>query len=139
MWNTLIQSLCELTQKMDNLLDQLQTSAPTIGGGPAGRIGTSISPVLKQGAGPVQLVNPNPMRLGIIVQNNSDGEFMIALDENRIDEMYYTVRLKPGETLHMDERQFKDIYKGGMMGQWDEASGALETSKALVTEIFWTL
>ena len=139
MWNTLIQSLCELTQKMDNLLDQLQTNAPTIGGGPAGRIGTSISPVLKQGTQPVKLVNANPMRLGIIVQNSSDGEFMIALDENRIDEMYYTFRLKPGETLHMDERQFKDIYKGGMMGLWDEASGALETSKALVTEIFWTL
>jgi hypothetical protein len=25
-----------------------------------------------------------------------------------------------------------------MMGLWDEDSGALETSKALVTEIFWT-
>ncbi|WP_440999891.1 hypothetical protein [Fodinibius sp. SL11] len=78
------------------------------------------------------------MRLGVIIQNNSDGEFMVALDENRIDERYYTFRLKPGETLHMDERQFKELYKGGMMGLWDEESGALETSKALVTEIFWS-
>jgi len=138
MWNSLIQSLCELTQKMDSLLDQLRAGSPSIGIGPAGRIGTSISPVLKQGTSPVKLVNGNPMRLGVIIQNSSDGEFMIALDENRIDDMYYTFRLKPGETLHMDERQFKELYKGGMMGLWDETSGALETSKALVTEIFWT-
>ena len=138
MWNNLIQSLCELTQKMDALLDQLKENAPSIGIGPAGRIGTSISPVLKQGTKPIKLVNGNPMRLGVIIQNNSDGEFMVALDENRIDDMYYTFRLKPGETLHMDERQFKELYKGGMMGLWDETSGALETSKALVTEIFWT-
>lgn len=78
------------------------------------------------------------MRLGVIVHNNSDGEFMVALDENRIEDRHYTFKLKPGETLHMDERQFKEIYKGGMMGLWDEASGALDTSKALVTEIFWT-
>jgi len=138
MWNSLIQSLCELTQKMDVLLDQLKVNAPSIGGGPARRIGTSISPVLKQGTQPVKLVNGNPMRLGVIIQNSSDGEFMIALDENRIDERYYTFRLKPGETLHMDERQFKELYKGGMMGLWDEESGALENSKALVTELFWT-
>jgi hypothetical protein len=138
MWNSLIQSLCELTQKMDALLDQLKVNAPSIGIGPAGRIGTAISPVLKQGTNPVKLVNGNPMRLGVIIQNSSDGEFMIALDENRIDERYYTFRLKPGETLHMDERQFKELYKGGMMGLWDETSGALENSKALVTEIFWT-
>ena len=138
MWNNLIQSLCELTQKMDALLDQLKENAPSIGIGRAGRIGTSISPVLKQGTKPIKLVNGNPMRLGVIIQNNSDGELMVALDENRIDDMYYTFRLKPGETLHMDERQFKELYKGGMMGLWDETSGALETSKALVTEIFWT-
>lgn len=138
MWNSLIQSLCELTQKMDVLLDQLRAGSPSIGIGPAGRIGTSISPVLKQGNQPVKLVNGNPMRLGVIIQNNSDGEFMVALDENRIDGMYYTFRLKPGETLHMDERQFKELYKGGMMGLWDEESGALENSKALVTELFWT-
>lgn len=138
MWNNLIQSLCELTKKMDSLLDQLKVNAPSIGIGAAGRIGTSISPVLKQGTKPIKLVNGNPMRLGVIIQNNSDGEFMVALDENRISDMYYTFRLKPGETLHMDERQFKELYKGGMMGLWDETSGALETSKALVTEIFWT-
>ena len=63
---------------------------------------------------------------------------MIALDENRIDGRYYTFKLKPGETLHMDERQFKEIYKGGMMGLWDQTTGPEETSMALVTELFWT-
>jgi len=138
MWNSLIQSLCELTGKMDALLEQLQAPSTSIGIGPAGRIGTSISPVLKQGTQPVKLVNGNPTRLGVIIHNSSDGEFMIALDSSRIDEHYYTFKLKPGETLHMDERQFKELYKGAMMGLWDEESGALETSKALVTEIFWT-
>lgn len=138
MWNALIASLCELTQKLDTLLLELRGNNISVGLQGSRRIGTSISPVLKQGAQPVKLVNGNPMRLGVIIQNSSDGEFMIALDENRIDEMYYTFRLKPGETLHMDERQFKELYKGGMMGLWDETSGALETSKALVTEIFWT-
>ena len=137
MWNALITSICELTQKMDAVLDEMrggQMGSTTRGN----RIGTSISPVLKQGLNPVKLVNPNPMRLGVIVHNNSDGAFMVALEENRIDERYYTFKLKPGETLHMDERQFKEIYKGGMMGLWDESSGALDNSKALVTEIFWT-
>ena len=137
MCNGLITSICELTQKMDAVLDEMrggQTGSTTRGN----RIGTSISPVLKQGLNPVKLVNPNPMRLGVIIHNNSDGEFMVALEENRIGERYYTFKLKPGETLHMDERQFKEIYKGAMMGLWDESSGALDNSKALVTEIFWT-
>ncbi|MDR8390003.1 hypothetical protein NC796_02555 [Aliifodinibius sp. S!AR15-10] len=138
MWNSLIQALCELTQKMDALLLELRGSTTSMASQQGRRIGTSISPVLKQAADPVKLVNPNPMRLGVIIQNSSDGEFMIALDENRIDERYYTFRLKPGETLHMDERHFKELYKGGMMGLWDEATGAGETSKALVTELFWS-
>jgi len=139
MWNTLIQSLCELIQKIDALLEEVR-SGNAAGGAPPGgnRIGTSISPVAKQGTAPVKLVNPNPLRLGIIIQNQSEGEFMIALDPERIDSSYYTFRLKPGETLHMDERQYKEVYKGGMMGLWDELTGAGETSKALVTEIFWT-
>jgi len=138
MWNTLIQSLCELIQKIDALLEEVR-SGNAAGGAPPGgnRIGTSISPVAKQGSVPVKLVNPNPLRLGIIIQNQSEGEFMIALDPERIDSSYYTFRLKPGETLHMDERQYKEVYKGGMMGLWDELTGAGETSKALVTEIFW--
>ena len=138
MWNTLLASLCELTAKMDAVLDELRSAGSGGSTGRGHRIGTSISPVLKQGTNPVKLVNPNPLRLGVIVHNGSDGEFMVALDENRIEERHYTFKLKPGETLHMDERQFKEIYKGGMMGLWDEASGALDTSKALVTEIFWT-
>ncbi|WP_441000786.1 hypothetical protein [Fodinibius sp. SL11] len=138
MWNAVIASLCELTQKLDTLLLELRGTSTAVGLQGGKRIGTSISPVLKQSTNPVKLVNPNPMRLGVIIHNSSDGEFMIALDENRIDGRYYTFKLKPGETLHMDERQFKEIYKGGMMGLWDEASGALETSKALVTEIFWS-
>ncbi|WP_441001223.1 hypothetical protein [Fodinibius sp. SL11] len=138
MWNALITSLCELTQKLDTLLLELRGNSTSVGLQGGKRIGTSISPVLKQSTNPVKLVNPNPMRLGVIIHNSSDGEFMIALDEYRIDVRYYTFKLKPGETLHMDERQFKELYKGGMMGLWDEASGALETSKALVTEIFWS-
>jgi len=138
MWNTLITSLCELTQKLDALLVEVRGSRASLGTPPGRGIGTSISPVLKQSSNPVKLVNPNPMRLGVIIHNNSDGEFMVALDTSRIDERYYTFKLKPGETLHMDERQFKELYKGAMMGLWDPASGALETSKALVTEIFWT-
>lgn len=138
MWNTLLKALCELTGKMDALLDELRSGNPATGTPPGNRIGTSISPVLKQGTNPIKLVNGNPQRLGIIVHNNSDGEFMVALDSSRIDDRHYTFKLKPGETLHMDERQFKELYKGGMMGLWDEESGALETSKALVTEIFWT-
>lgn len=139
MWNALLSSLCELIQKMDAVLDELRSGNSSGVNIRGNRIGTSISPVLKQGTSPVQLVNPNPMRLGVIVHNNSDGEFMVALDENRIEDRHYTFKLKPGETLHMDERQFKEIYKGGMMGLWDEVSGATETSKALVTEIFWTV
>lgn len=137
MWNALLGSLCELIQKIDALLEELRPPEPS--GGPArgSRIGTSISPVAKQGGAPVKLVNPNPLRLGVIVQNHSEGEFMIALDPERIDSSYYTFRLKPGETLHMDERQYGELYKGGMMGLWDEATGAGEASKALVTEIFW--
>ena len=138
MWNALIASLCELTQKLDTLLLELRGNNISVGLQGSRRIGTSISPVLKQTTNPVKLVNSNPMRLGVIIHNSSDGEFMIALDENRIDGRYYTFKLKPGETLHMDERQFKELYKGGMMGLWDETSGALETSKALVTEIFWS-
>ncbi|WP_445664383.1 hypothetical protein [Fodinibius sp. AD559] len=138
MWNTLLKALCELTGKMDALLDELRSENPPTGAPQGTRIGTSISPVLKQGTNPIKLVNGNPQRLGIIVHNNSDGEFMVALDSSRIDDRHYTFKLKPGETLHMDERQFKELYKGGMMGLWDETSGALETSKALVTEIFWT-
>lgn len=139
MWNALLNSLCELIQKMDAVLDEIRVagSGGTVTGGT--QIGTSISPVLKQGTSPVRLVNPNPMRLGVIIHNGSEGEFMIALDSERIDEAYYTFRLKPGETLHMDQRHFKEMYKGGLMGLWDEASGATETSKALVTEIFWTV
>ncbi|GEM_PF-719917 len=138
MWNALITSLCDLTQKLDSLL--LELRGQNISSAPQGgkRIGTAISPVLKQGTNPVKLVNGNPMRLGVIIHNSSDGEFMIALDTSRIDDRHYTFKLKPGETLHMDERQFKELYKGGMMGLWDENSGALETSKALVTEIFWS-
>ena len=138
MWNALITSLCELTQKLDSLLLELRGNNISVGLQQGRRIGTSISPVLKQSTNPIKLVNPNPMRLGIIIHNNSDGEFMVALDSSRIDDRHYTFKLKPGETLHMDERQFKELYKGGMMGLWDETSGALETSKALVTEIFWT-
>lgn len=137
MWNQFIQALCELSDKLDSLLDEIRVgSAGRIGGGH--QIGSSISPVMKQGTSPVRLVNSNPGRLGVIVQNNSEGELMIALDGHRISENHYTFKLKAGETLHFDIRTYGELYKGAMMGLWDEISGAGDDSKALVTEIFWT-
>lgn len=139
MWNQLLQALCELTGKLDALLSELRSGAPGVATGGAGkRIGTSISPVMRQGEVPVRLVNANPGRLGVIVHNNSGGELMIALDGQRITANYYTFKIRAGETLHFDIRTYGELYKGAFMGLWDEATGAQADSKALVTEIFWT-
>lgn len=139
MWNGLIQALCELSNKIEALLGEIRSGSST---GAAGRrgdnINSSIAPVMKQGTTPVRLVNSNPGRLGVIVQNNSAGELMIALDGHRISENHYTFKLRAGETLHFDIRTYGELYKGAMMGLWDEVSGAGDDSKALVTEIFWT-
>jgi hypothetical protein len=136
MWNQLIQALCELSAKLDFVLNELR------GNGSSGiqsgkRIGTSISPVMRQGNTPVRLVNSNPGRLGVIVHNNSTGELMISLDGQRITENHYTFKIRAGETLHFDLRSFGELYKGAFMGLWDEQSGAQANSKAMVTEIFW--
>jgi hypothetical protein len=140
MWNQLLQALCELTDKVEALLGEMRSgSAPAPGQPGSGRrIGTSIAPVMKQDEKPVRLVNDNPSRLGVIVHNNSKGELMIALDGHRIGDNHYTFKLKAGETLHFDIRTYGELYKGAMMGLWDEISGAGDDSKALVTEIFWT-
>ena len=138
MWNQLIQALCELSAKLDSLLSEMRGSGSgpvAIGSGK--RIGTSISPVMRQGNSPVRLVNSNPGRLGVIVHNNSNGELMIALDGQRITENHYTFKIRSGETLHFDLRTYGELYKGAFMGLWDEASGAETDSKALVTEIYW--
>jgi len=139
MWNQLIQALCELSAKMDSLLNELRrSSSPAEGGTGAGkRIGTSISPVMRTGNSPVRLVNANPNRLGVIVHNNSGGELMIALDGDRISDHHYTFKIRAGETLHFDLRTYGELYKGAFMGLWDDQSGAEETSRALVTEIYW--
>ena len=138
MWNQLLQALCELTGKLDSLLDELR-SGPKSGTGFAGggSIGTSIAPVMKQGTSPVRLVNSNPGRLGVIVHNNSAGELMISLDGQRITASYYTFKIRSGETLHFDLRNYPELYKGAFMGLWDEATVPEPESKALVTEIFW--
>jgi hypothetical protein len=137
MWNQLLQALCELTGKLDALIGEVR------GGGltptrQSRRIGSSISPVMRQGDAPVRLVNSNPGRLGVIVHNSSSGELMIALDGDRVDPSYYTFKIRAGETLHFDLRTYGELYKGAFMGLWDEASGAEPESKALVTEIYWT-
>ncbi|PWN06107.1 hypothetical protein [Rhodohalobacter mucosus] len=139
MWNQLIQALCDLSAKLDSLLQEMRGSGPgSEATGSGKRIGTSISPVMRQGSSPVRLVNANPGRLGVIVHNNSSGELMIALDGQRITENHYTFKIRAGETLHFDLRTFGELYKGAFMGLWDGASGAEVDSKALVTEIFWT-
>jgi len=138
MWNQLLQALCELSAKLDSLLGELRGSGPgSVAAGTGKQIGTSISPVMKQGESPVRLVNSNPGRLGVIVHNNSGGELMIALDGQRITANYYTFKIRAGETLHFDLRTYGELYKGAFMGLWDKASGAEADSKALVTEIFW--
>ena len=139
MWNQLIQMLCELTGKLDSLIVELRSGrgvAPGTGGS-GRRIASSIAPVMKQGTTPVRLVNSNPNRLGVIVHNNSLGELMISLDGDRITTNHYTFKIRAGETLHFDLRTYPELYKGGLMGLWDELTGAGEDSKALVTEIFW--
>jgi hypothetical protein len=136
MLNDLIKVLCELASNVEALVNNLQKND---GGQPIqARIASSISPVMKQGEAPVRLVNENPHRLGVIIQNNSEGELMIALDSQRISDKYYTFKLRAGETLHFDLRRFGELYKGGFMGLWDEATNPGAESKALVTEIFWT-
>ncbi|MAO66069.1 MAG: hypothetical protein CL666_13825 [Balneola sp.] len=136
MLNELIKVLCELTANVEALVKNQQQKT---GGKPRqGRISSSISPVMKQDQQPIRLVNENPHRLGVIIQNSSEGELMIALDSQRISEKYYTFKLRAGETLHFDIRSFGELYKGGFMGLWDEATGPGAESKALVTEIFWS-
>jgi hypothetical protein len=137
MWNQLLQALCELTGKLDALIGEVRGGGlpPT---GQSRRIGSSISPVMRQGNAPVRLVNSNPGRLGVIVHNSSSGELMIALDGDRVDPAYYTFKIRAGETLHFDLRTYGELYKGAFMGLWDEMSGAEPDSKALVTEIYWT-
>ena len=138
MWNQLIQALCELSAKLDSLLSEMRGSGSGTAAINTGkRIGTSISPVMRQGNSPVRLVNSNPGRLGVIVHNNSSGELMIALDGQRISGTHYTFKIRAGETLHFDLRTYGELYKGAFMGLWDEASGAEVDSKALVTEIYW--
>lgn len=139
MWNQLIQALCELSGKLDSLLSEIRISGSgSVATGAGKQIGTSISPVMKQGESPVRLVNANPGRLGVIVHNNSGGELMIALDGQRITPTHYTFKIRAGETLHFDLRTYGELYKGAFMGLWDEASGAQANSKALVTEIYWS-
>lgn len=136
MWNQLIQALCELSAKLDSLLSEMRGSGSmTINS--SKRIGTSISPVMRQANSPVRLVNSNPGRLGVIVQNSSQGELLVALDGQRISENYYTFRIRSGETLHFDLRTYPELYKGGFMGMWDQGTTPEDESKALVTEIFW--
>lgn len=136
MLNDLTKVLCELAANIEALVRDLQKKS----GGQSihSRINSSISPVMKQGEEPVRLVNENPHRLGVIIQNSSKGELMIALDSQRISEKYYTFKLRAGETLHFDIRSFGELYKGGFMGLWDEATNPGAESKALVTEIFWS-
>ena len=139
MFNQLLQALCDLSAKLDSLLSELRGSGPgSVAPGTGKRIGTSISPVMRQGNVPVRLVNSNPGRLGVIVHNNSGGELMIALDGQRISDTHYTFKIRAGETLHFDLRTYGELYKGAFMGLWDEVSGAEPESKALVTEIYWT-
>lgn len=139
MFNQLLQALCDLSAKLDSLVNELRGSGPgSAAPGTSRRIGTSISPVMRQGNSPVRLVNSNPGRLGVIVHNNSGGELMIALDGQRITETHYTFKIRAGETLHFDLRTYGELYKGAFMGLWDEVSGAEPESKALVTEIYWT-
>lgn len=139
MFNQLLQALCDLSAKLDSLLSELRGSGPgSVAPGTGKRIGTSISPVMRQGNTPVRLVNSNPGRLGVIVHNNSGGELMIALDGQRISDTHYTFKIRAGETLHFDLRTYGELYKGAFMGLWDEVSGAEPESKALVTEIYWT-
>jgi hypothetical protein len=138
MWNQLIQALCELSAKLDSLLSEMRGSgsgSTAINSGK--RIGTSITPVMRQGNSPVRLVNTNPGRLGVIIHNNSNGELMIALDAQKISGTHYTFKIRAGENLHFDLRTYGELYKGAFMGLWDKASGAEADSKALVTEIFW--
>jgi len=138
MWNQLIQALCELSAKLDSLLSEMRgggTGSMATGNGK--RIGTSISSVMKQGEAPVRLVNSNPGRLGVIVHNNSQGELMIALDGQRISTTHYTFKIRAGETLHFDLRTYGELYKGAFMGLWDEETAPEESSRALVTEIYW--
>ena len=138
MWNQLLQALCELSGKLDSLVHELRGSGPgSIATGSGKRIGTSISPVMKQGASPVRLVNANPNRLGVIVHNNSQGELMIALDGDRISPQHYSFKIRAGETLHFDLRTYGELYKGAFMGLWDEDTAPEEASRALVTEIYW--
>ncbi len=139
MWNQLIQALCELSARLDSLLSEIRISGSgSVATATGKQIGTSISPVMKQGESPVRLVNANPGRLGVIVHNNSGGELMIALDGQRITPTHYTFKIRAGETLHFDLRTYGELYKGAFMGLWDEASGAQADSKALVTEIYWS-
>jgi len=136
MWNQLLQALCDLSAKLDSLLSELRRGG--IGSRASGkRIGTSISPVMKQGEAPVRLVNANPNRLGVIVHNSSGGELMIALDGDRISGHHYTFKIRAGETLHFDLRTYGELYKGAFMGLWDEGTAPEEASRALVTEIYW--
>lgn len=139
MFNQLLQALCDLSAKLDSLLSELRGSGPgSVATATGKRIGTSISPVMRQGNTPVRLVNSNPGRLGVIVHNNSGGELMIALDGQRITDTHYTFKIRAGETLHFDLRTYGELYKGAFMGLWDDLSGAETDSKALVTEIYWT-
>jgi len=137
MWNQLLQALCELSTKLDSLLSEMRSSTGSVATGNGKRIGTSISPVMKQGEAPVRLVNSNPGRLGVIVHNNSQGELMIALDGQRISTTHYTFKIRAGETLHFDLRTYGELYKGAFMGLWDEDTAPEEASRALVTEIYW--
>src|SRR6056297_3331804 len=138
MWNQLLQALCELTARLDALAGELRGGGSgSAAAGSGKRIGTSISPVMRQGESPVRLVNANPGRLGVIVHNNSQGELMIALDGQRISTTHYTFKIRAGETLHFDLRTYGELYKGAFMGLWDEDTAPEEASRALVTEIYW--
>lgn len=142
MWDKLIRSICELTQKMDAVLDEISSGGgPTTGTGPfpaGNRIGVGTSPVQREGDEAVRVLNDNPNRLGVIIHNYSDGELWIALNGERCNADHYTFKLKGGETLHMDERQFKEVYKGAMSCKWDPQTGPQADSMAMVTELFWT-
>ncbi|MEX2602798.1 MAG: hypothetical protein WD361_01280 [Gracilimonas sp.] len=135
MINDLIKVLCDLSTNIEALVKDIQKRSGSFT--VQSKIASSISPVMKQGEQPVRLVNENPHRLGVVIHNNSEGELMIALDSQRISDKYYTFKLRAGETLHFDIRNFGELYKGGFMGLWDEQTNPGPESKALVTEIFW--
>lgn len=118
--------LCELTEKLDALLQQLSR-------GTGEEIQTSLFVISKSGTDPLRLTGRNSGRVEVWLHNASDHNLYLApTADGDIGPERYSLSITPGDTLVLNSHKYAHLYKRDIYGFWDPQASS--DSKAMITE-----